>query len=91
MLYKGEVDGAPFTDYGVIDELSAPTEYSYRYWSDNHGSEPKEENYLMISYRLKKLAEGTCLTMEQSNIKSTELYELSGHRFLFTFLLDILW
>ena len=38
VLYKGEVNGVPFTDYGVIEKLSSPSIYRYRYWSDNHGT-----------------------------------------------------
>ena len=76
VLYKGEVNGTPFTDYGVIEKLNFPNEYRYRYWSDNHGTERTEENHLTISYSLEKLNEGTVLTIKQSNVKSPEMYEL---------------
>lgn len=75
-LYKGEVNGVPFTDYGIIEKLTPPTEYRYRYWSDNHGTERTEENHLTINYNLEKSNEGTVLTVTQSNIKSPEMYEL---------------
>jgi uncharacterized protein YndB with AHSA1/START domain len=54
VLYKGEVNGVPFTDFGIIEKLTSPTEYRYRYWSDNHGTERNEENHLTISYSLEK-------------------------------------
>ena len=76
VLYKGELDGVPFTDFGVIEKLTSPTEYRYRYWSDNHGTQRTEQNYLTISYNLEKSNEGTVLTVKQSNIKSPEMYEL---------------
>lgn len=76
VLYRGEVNGVPFTDFGVIEALSPPSEYRYRYWSDNHGTERRPENHLTIGYRLRASAEGTLLVVEQSNIRSTELYEL---------------
>ncbi len=44
VLYKGEVEGAPFTDYGVIEQLESPSVYRYRYWSDNHGTQRMAEN-----------------------------------------------
>lgn len=80
VLYKGEVNGNPFTDYGVIEKLSFPNSYQYRYWSDNHGTERTEENHLTISYSLEKSSEGTWLSVKQSNIKSPELYELMNGR-----------
>ena len=76
VLYKGEVNGNPFTDYGVIEKLSFPITYQYRYWSDNHGTDRVDENYLTINYSLKESSEGTLLSLKQSNIKSPELYEL---------------
>ena len=80
VLYKGEINGVPFTDFGIIEELIVPTKYAYRYWSDNHGTERKDENYLTIAYTLEESAAGTLLTLEQSNIQSKELYELMDNQ-----------
>jgi uncharacterized protein YndB with AHSA1/START domain len=76
VLYKGEVNGASFTDFGVIEELVSPSIYTYRYWSDNHGTERLPENHITISYLLSENNESTKLAVFQSNIKSRELYEL---------------
>jgi len=76
VLYKGEVEGAPFTDYGVIEQLESPCVYRYRYWSDNHGTQRVAENFLSIEYRLEGADEGTRLTLVQRNIKSPDLYQL---------------
>ena len=76
VLYKGEVNGVPFTDYGVIEKLSSPSIYRYRYWSNNHGTERTEENHLVIEYALSSYPEGTSVRVTQSNIKSKELYEM---------------
>lgn len=89
VLYKGEINGSPFTDFGVIEKLSYPTSYSYRYWSDNHGTERTDENHLSISYSLEKSTEGTLLKVKQSNIKSAELYELMNDQ-VWDFLLESL-
>jgi len=76
VLYKGEVEGAPFTDYGVIEQLDAPRVYRYRYWSDNHGTQRVAENFISIDYQLAPADNGARLTLLQSNIKSTELYQI---------------
>jgi len=76
VLYKGEVEGAPFTDYGVIEQLESPSVYRYRYWSDNHGTQRMAENFLSIEYQLEGADEGTRLTLVQRNIKSPDLYQL---------------
>lgn len=76
VLYKGEVNGSSFTDHGVIETLNKPSFYSYRYWSDNHGTECTPENHIVISYALTEKAEGTELKLVQSNIRSEELYNL---------------
>lgn len=76
VLYHGEIYGNKFTDFGVIEKLYRPHVYSYRYWSDNHGTERVDENYLTITYRLESITGGTLLKVNQTNIKSPELYEL---------------
>jgi uncharacterized protein YndB with AHSA1/START domain len=80
VLYKGEVNGSPFTDFGVIEELLSPSIYTYRYWSDNHGTERLPENHITISYLLSENVEGTELVVVQSNIGSRELYELMDNQ-----------
>lgn len=76
VLIKGEVDGAPFIDYGVIEEIQSPTVYSYRYWSDNHGTERTPENHMLISYVLSECSGDTELTVTQSRIQSEEMCQL---------------
>jgi catechol 2,3-dioxygenase-like lactoylglutathione lyase family enzyme/uncharacterized protein YndB with AHSA1/START domain len=74
VLYKGEIDGATFTDFGVIETLVSPSNYTYRYWSDNNGTERTPENHITISYELSTKDGLTMLTVAQSNIRSSELY-----------------
>lgn len=76
VLYKGEIGGNDFTDYGTIKEFSVPTKYSYSYWSDNHGTKRIPENHLVISYTLTSIKNGTQLELEQLNIKSEELFNI---------------
>ena len=76
VLYKGEVEGVPFTDHGIIQTLVRPHQYSYQYWSDNHGTERLPENYLTITYTLSLTDNGTLLKLEQCNIPTESLYKL---------------
>ena len=76
VLYQGEVNGVPFTDFGIIEKLASPSVYIYRYWSNNHGTDRTPENHLTISYNLSESQEGSELNVIHSNIKSVELYEL---------------
>lgn len=89
VLYKGEANGAPFTDYGVIEEISAPTTYRYRYWSDNHGTQRSQDNYLIIEYKLEIISEGTKVSVTQSNIKSKAMYEMMNNQ-VWGYLMDAL-
>jgi uncharacterized protein YndB with AHSA1/START domain len=78
--YKGEVNGDAFTDFGVIEKFEPSTVYSYRYWSDNHGTERTKENHLVVSYFLSELEDGLELTLTQSNIPSQALYDLMNNQ-----------
>ena len=89
VIYKGEANGIPFTDFGIIREMSYPTSYVYSYWSDNHGTEQKPENYITIGYSLKALENTILVKMEQRNIPSIELYELMNNQ-VWDFLLNSL-
>ena len=72
----GKDNAGPFTDKGTIEELNSPKEFSYRYWSTNHGTEDIAKNYLKISYRLEKCLAGTKLKLKHENISSKEYYSI---------------
>lgn len=76
VLYKGEVEGTAFIDYGIIEKLASPSTFHYCYWSDNHGTKRLAENFIEIQYTLESTDERILLTMVQSNIQSLALYEL---------------
>ena len=76
VIHRGEVNGSEFTDYGIIDAFSRPNIYKYTYWSTNHGTERVPENYISITYELLEEGTGTKLMLEQSNINSTDMYEM---------------
>jgi len=76
VLYKGEINGQNFSDFGVIEILTRPNKYKYTYWSDNHGTERTPENHLSITYVISKNGDGTKLELEQSNLKSKEMFQM---------------
>ncbi|WP_157822405.1 SRPBCC family protein [Psychromonas sp. Urea-02u-13] len=72
--YKGEINGLPFTDYGVIEKLVPNVCYQYRYWSDNHGTQQCAESYVTICYQLQVVNhQVTRLLMTQDNLVSEEM------------------
>lgn len=75
VLYHGDLDGAPFVDYGIIETLVPGEQFAYRYWSSNHDTKRLDENYILIQYMLESTGNSTRVTVLQSNIKSHELYE----------------
>lgn len=72
ILFKGEVDGKPFTDYGMIEILDRPQRFRYHYWSDNHGTADTPENRMSIDYQLSCDGDDTVLTLTHSNLLSTD-------------------
>lgn len=73
--YIGEIAGVTFTDFSIIEILDNPYCFQYRYWSDNHGTDNRPENYLSIRYQLKTDKNGTQLSLTQSNIQNPDMYE----------------
>lgn len=76
ILLDGEVNGNAFRDYGLIQVLSRPHQFKYSYWSDNHETERTPVNHLTIDYRLYPQQQGTKLELEQSNLKSEEMFKV---------------
>ena len=76
ILLEGDVNGEVFRDYGLIQVFSPPHQFKYSYWSDNHGTERTPENHLTIDYRLCSHQDETKVEMEQSNLKSEEMFSL---------------
>lgn len=78
VILDGEINGSGFTDHGVIQVLSRPSEFRYSYRSTNQGTEPPPENHLTIAYLLSPEQQGTRLDVEQSNIRSEEVFKMMG-------------
>jgi uncharacterized protein YndB with AHSA1/START domain len=75
IMYFGCVDGEPYIDKGVIDQLEYPHLFTYRYWSSNHGTADHQDNYLSISYQLMEKDRDTVLTVHHSLLKDQLMYK----------------
>jgi uncharacterized protein YndB with AHSA1/START domain len=64
----GQVDGHPFTDYGVIEAYDPDTLFRYNYWSDNHGTENIPSNRMVIEYRIEQGADGCIIHLTHRNL-----------------------
>ena len=67
IIWTGEYEGNAYTDKGVVQEFLPMEKISYSYFSSWSGMEDKPENYLLVTYNLKSVQEGTELTITQSN------------------------
>ena len=67
IIFKGEWDGTPYEDKGTVLEYVHETSLAYSYLSNWSGKEDMPENYLMITYAVKEIPEGTELSITQTN------------------------
>ncbi len=73
IVYQGNFNGIDFRDEGIIDILDVERRYQYSYWSKNHGTENKPENYVSISYMIMDDNDGVIIKLTQSNYKSEKI------------------
>jgi uncharacterized protein YndB with AHSA1/START domain len=67
IFWRGNFDGKSYEDKGKVLEYEHNAHLSYSYLSSWSGKPDLEENYLRVSYQVEALAEGTRLTITQSN------------------------
>jgi uncharacterized protein YndB with AHSA1/START domain len=67
IVWRGEWQGKPYEDKGVILAFEPQTLLSYTHWSPLGGSEDKPENYHTVTYELRGDATKTNLRLTQSN------------------------
>lgn len=67
IVWTGEYEGTTYEDKGVVLEFIPNEKLSYSYLSSWSGLEDNPENYLLVTYEVKQLNEGTELTITQSN------------------------
>jgi uncharacterized protein YndB with AHSA1/START domain len=67
LYFKGEYDGKSYRDKGVVQEFIPYKKLSYTYLSDWSGLQDTPENYLLVTYTVNEVPEGTELTVSQTN------------------------
>lgn len=75
ITWTGIYEGQSYTDRGVVLEFLPHEKISYSYLSSWSGREDSPENYLLVTYIVHPVAEGTELTITQSNYDA----EKAGH------------
>lgn len=79
VIFQGEYEGKPYKDRGIVLEYSPNKSLAYSYLSNWAGLEDKPENYLMVSYHVRELANGTELTITQTNYDEEKAKHSEGN------------
>ncbi len=85
LVYKGQWEGQPFEDKGVILEISPAKLLKTSFYSALSGLEDKPENYSTITYQLNSEADGrTTLTVTQDNNPTQAAADQTGRNWEMT-------
>jgi uncharacterized protein YndB with AHSA1/START domain len=76
IVWKGNWEGKPFEDRGIVMEMKKGEVLQYSHWSPAEPVPPEKDRNL-ISVRLKKLANGVHVTFQHDNIASLAMKEHS--------------
>jgi uncharacterized protein YndB with AHSA1/START domain len=71
LIYKGEWEGKPYEDHGIIKEVVPEKRLVTTYWSAAFGPDIPE-NYKTVTYEITPDGEGSLLTITQDNNSSEE-------------------
>jgi uncharacterized protein YndB with AHSA1/START domain len=72
ILFRGEWEGTPYEDKGIVLAFEPHKMLKYSYHSSWSDLEDRPENYQIITYRVKAKGEKTQLILTQSNIDTLE-------------------
>lgn len=72
IFFRGEWQGKPYEDKGMVLSFEPPTSLSFDYWSALSGREDQPEAYQVIRYDLEEIDGQTKVTITQSNVDSQE-------------------
>ena len=82
--FKGEWEGKPYEDKGVIMAIEPLRHVQYSYWSNLSGTPDTPENHALVSYTIDDNSDGTrTLTITQTNCSTTEQQEKSAQGWLY--------
>ena len=72
VIFKGEWEGKPYEDKGIVLEFTPQKSLTYSYWSAFGGLPDTPENYQNVSYAVTEVDGATKLTISQSNVATQE-------------------
>jgi uncharacterized protein YndB with AHSA1/START domain len=68
IFFRGKWDGKEYEDKGTVLKFEPNKMLSFDYFSAWSDLEDRPENYMIITYRVKKKGKSTVLTISQKNI-----------------------
>ena len=77
LVHTGEWQGKPYEDRGKIVRIEPPELLVHTHWSPLSGLPDLEEHYQRVTWELTEVAEGTRLTVAETNLPSDQAKELS--------------
>jgi uncharacterized protein YndB with AHSA1/START domain len=77
LVHRGEWQGKPYEDKGVIVQIEPPRLLVHTHWSDASGKPDTPDNYQEVSWELSKRDGATELTITERNLPSEEAKALS--------------
>ena len=72
VIFRGEWEGVPYVDKGVVVEIIPERVLGYSYWSPLSGTEDFEDNYSIITYHISPYDDETTLTVTQDNLEDDD-------------------
>ena len=77
LVHRGEWQGKPYEDKGVILRIEPPRELVHTHWSDASGKPDAPENYEEVTWELSGGEGATELTITERNLPSEDAKALS--------------
>jgi uncharacterized protein YndB with AHSA1/START domain len=77
LVHTGEWQGKPYEDRGTIPRIEPGRLLVHTHWSPLSGLPDLEEHYQVVTWELTGVADGTRLTVSESNLPSDQAKELS--------------
>lgn len=78
IVYRGQWEGKPYEDKGVIQEIDPQHKIVMTYFSPFSGAADIPENYMLITYEVTGTDGAVVLTVTQENNKTAEAAERSS-------------
>jgi uncharacterized protein YndB with AHSA1/START domain len=72
VLFRGEFEGQPWQDKGIVLVYEPPSRLEYSYYSGSCGLADQPGNYATVTYKLDEQVNGTVLTVRQQGYAREE-------------------